>query len=74
MHHLEVDAVVIGMAFHTGCAGRARSRERCMKAVALLDLIRDFPMAIQTFEGWRLDGNLVTLDAVRSSTQALMRI
>ena len=30
MHHLEVDAVVIGVALHTGCAGRARSRERCM--------------------------------------------
>ena len=50
MHHLEVDAVVIGMALHTGCAWRARSREGCMKAFILLELILNLPMAIQTFE------------------------
>jgi hypothetical protein len=72
MHHLEVDAIVIGMAFDTCRAGRARSREGCMKAFVLLDLIRDFPMAIQAFERGRLNGNLVTLDAVPGSTQALM--
>jgi len=74
MHHLEVDTVVIGMALHTCCAGRARSRKCCMKAFVLLELICNFPMAIQTLERRRLDGNLVTLDAVPGSTQALMRL
>lgn len=74
MHHLEIDAVVIGMALHTSRAGRPRSRERCMQTLVLLDLIGNFPMAIQAFEGGRLHGDLVTLDAVRSPTQALMRL
>jgi len=72
MHHLKVDAIVIGMALHASRAGRARSREACMKALVLLDLVLNLPVAIQTFEGGRLHRNLVTLDAVRSSTQALM--
>jgi hypothetical protein len=45
-----------------------------MKTFVLLELIGNFPMAIQAFEGGRLDGDLVTLDAVRSPTQALMRL
>lgn len=72
MHHLKIDAVVIGVALHTGRAGRARSRKRCMQTFVLLDLIGNFPMAIQTFEGGRLHGNLVALGAIRSPTQALM--
>ena len=73
MHHLEIDAVMIGMALHTSHAGRPRSRERCMKAFVLLDLILNFSMAIKTFKGGRLHGDLVTLDAVCGSAQALMR-
>lgn len=74
MHHLKVDAVVIGMALHTCCAGRAGSRKRRMKAPVLLDLILNFPMAIETLERGSLDGNLVTLNAVHISTQSLMRL
>jgi len=74
MHHLEVNAVVIGVALDTRCAGRARSRECRMKTFVLLNLVRNFPVTIQTFERGRLHGNLVALDAVRSSIQALMRL
>jgi hypothetical protein len=74
MHHLEVDSVVIGMTLHAGCARRARPWERCMKAFVLLNLTLNLPVAIQAFEGGRLHGDLVTLDAICGSAQALMRL
>ena len=43
MHHLEIDAVVIGMALHTSRARRARSWERCMKTLVLLRSRWQFP-------------------------------
>ena len=74
VHHLEIDAVMVGVALHTRCARRARSRERCVKTLVLLDLVCNFAVAIYTLEGRSLNRNLVTLDAVRRPAQALMRL
>jgi hypothetical protein len=73
MNHLEVRAVVIGVAFYARLTRQAGVRKRCMQALALLNLRGNFPVTFGAAEGWRFGVALVALDAVCSSGQALMR-
>lgn len=63
-HHLEVRAVVIGVAFHTSCTRSARSWISRMQSSVLLQFCCDFPMAFNAPESWSLRRNHMTLDAV----------
>lgn len=73
MDHLEVHAVVIGMAFHAGRTRRPRPRKGCVQTLVLLNLCGDLSMALKAFKGGSSGGNLVALDAVGIAAQALMR-
>lgn len=73
VHHLEVHAVVVRVAFHAGLPWRAIAWEGRVQPPIAVNLLRNFTMALKTLERWSLGRDLVTLDAVRIPVQALVR-
>ncbi len=55
MNHLEVNSVVIGVAFNAGGSPGCGTREGCMEPFVLLNLCGNFPMALTQ----RNEGDLV---------------
>lgn len=52
MDHLEIHTVVVGVTFDAGSTSWTGSGKRRMKALVLLDLTCDFPVALKTLERW----------------------
>ena len=72
VNHLEVDAVVIGMAFYAGRSWGRGARESGMKASVLLDLGGNFLVTLETAKLRCPRRHRVTLDAIRIAIQALV--
>ena len=73
VEHLEVFSVVIGVAFYACCAGRSGTRIGCVQPFVLLQLSGYFFVTLEAAESWGSGGNLMTLDAVRTAREALVR-
>jgi len=73
MDHLEIYAVVIGVALYAGGARRAGAGKGRVEAAILLQLAGDLTMTIEALERWFPRGNLVTLNAVGIAAQTLVR-
>jgi len=72
VNHLEVDPVVIRMAFDAGHTRCGRTREGGVKPLVLLQLDGDFLVTFQTAELRAPCGDCVTLYAICVSIQALV--
>lgn len=72
MDHVEVHAIVVGMAFDACGSGRARTRKGRMQAFVLLQLHGNFTVALETAKGGSLGRNFMALRAVGIPAQALM--
>ena len=72
MDHVEAHAVVIRVALHASRSRRTRTWKRRVQSLVLLDLRSNLAMALQALERRCPRGNLVALDAVRVSTEALV--
>ena len=73
VQHREIDSIVIRVTLHAGCARSSGLREAGMKSLVLLKLARDLAVTIHATERPVAGRDLVTLDAIRSPVQALMR-
>lgn len=73
VNHLEVHAVVIGVAFHTGGSRGAVARERGVETSVGFDFVSDFDVAFSAAEGGRSRRDRVALGTVCVAAQALMR-
>lgn len=73
VNHLEVNSVVIGVAFDAGGSFGCGTREACMEPLVLLNLHGNFLMALNTAKRGRPCGNLVALNAICVSIQVLVR-
>jgi len=72
MHHLEINSVVIGVTLYTGGTGSCGTRKGGMQSLVLLQLNGNLPMALEASKRGCTGGDLMTLDAVRISVEALM--
>ncbi len=74
MDHIEVFAVVIGVALDAGLAGRAGQGIGGVQAVMAVDLGGDFAMALHAAKGRRPRRDGVALGTVGGPVKALMRL
>ena len=72
MHHLEVDAIVVGMTFDAGRTCRAGTRIRGVQAMVLQQFGGDLFVTFKASERRGARRYLVTFGTVRVSAQALM--
>lgn len=72
VHHLKVDAVVVGMTFRARRAGRTRTRIRGVQSAVLIEFCCDLFVTFKAPERRRSGRDRMTLRAVCISAQALM--
>lgn len=72
MQHVEVFAVMVGVAFDAGRPWRAAQRKASVQAVVVLDFGRNFRVTFGAAKCCGASGNGMTLGAVGGATECLM--
>jgi len=72
MQQGEVPAVMIRMAFDASRSRWPRARKSGVKTLVALQLVPNLAVTVDAAKGGRLGGDLMTLDAILRSVQALM--